>query len=65
MYAGIYDIVILTSNDPFECQYKELQNSLDTARQYKAWCRRITKIIEYKEDGSIIEHKKNNKEGLS
>lgn len=58
MYVGIYKTVVLTSNEPFELAYKELRNSPDTARQYKAWCRRITKIIEYKEDGSILEHKK-------
>lgn len=58
MSAGIYETVILTSNEPFEYQYKELQYSLATARQYKAWCRRISKILEYKEDGSIVEHKK-------
>lgn len=55
---GVYTTVYITSNLPFEEQYKELQYSMSTARQYQALCRRISEIIEYKEDGSIIEHKK-------
>lgn len=63
--VGIYDTVYITSNISFEEQYKELKYSLSTIRQYQAFCRRITEIIEYKEDGSIIEHKKVEKEELS
>lgn len=50
--------MVICSNTSFDLAYQELQNSLGTIRQYKAWLRRITKIIEYKEDGSTIEHKK-------
>jgi hypothetical protein len=47
--------VYITSNQPLYMQYKfEQMNRLKT---WEAFLRRIHKVIEFKQDGKIIEHK--------
>lgn len=54
--VACYRNVYITSNIPLEEQYVELQ-TLKYIEVLNAFKRRIHNIIEYKSDGSIIEHK--------
>lgn len=52
--VACYTKVFITSNIPFEEQYKMIQR--ERPEQWKAFCRRITTIREFRDDGSVIEH---------
>lgn len=55
--VACYTYVYITSNIPLEDQYLELHCSMKYREVLSAFERRIHNIIEYKQDGSIIEHK--------
>ena len=54
-----YTKVYITSNLPLTHQYYDVQHN--RPKTWEAFLRRIHRILEYKKDGSIIEHK--SKEG--
>lgn len=60
--VACYTKVYITSNIPFEDQYKELRLILGKGEVLKAFERRVHNILEYKKDGSIVEHKLTKKE---
>lgn len=55
--VACYTYVYITSNMPLEEQYFDLHFNSKYKEVWKAFLRRIHNIIEYKQDGSIIEHK--------
>lgn len=55
--VACYTYVYITSNMPLEEQYFDLHYDSKYKEVWKALLRRIHNIIEYKNDGSIIEHK--------
>lgn len=55
--VACYIYVYITSNMPLEEQYFNLHYDSKYKEVWKALLRRIHNIIEYKNDGSIIEHK--------
>lgn len=60
--VACYTKVYITSNVPFEDQYSELRLRLGMHGVLKAFERRVHNILEYKKDGTIIEHKLTKKE---
>ena len=54
--VGCYTKVYITSNIPLDQQYDFIQHN--QAEVWKAFLRRISKIIELKADGSTVEHSK-------
>lgn len=54
--TACYTIVYITSNRSLEEQYPEIQ--LYQPKTWQAFLRRISRIVEYKPDGSIVEHEK-------
>ena len=55
--VACYTYVYITSNVPLEEQYYDLRCQLKYRAVWDAFMRRIHNIIEYKQDGSIVEHK--------
>ncbi len=55
--VACYTYVYITSNVPLEEQYYDLRCTLKYRAVWDAFLRRISNIIEYKSDGSIIVHK--------
>ena len=53
--VACYTKVFITSNIPFKEQYREIQR--ERPEQWKAFCRRISTIKEFKRNGSIVEHR--------
>ena len=51
--TACYQTVYITSNIPLSEQYKNVQK--DRPETWKAFLRRIQKVLEYKKDGTIIE----------
>lgn len=58
--VACYTEVYITSNISLESQYKDIQKK--RPEQWKAFLRRIDKVIEYKPDGTTIEKQKPNVE---
>lgn len=54
--VACYTQVYITSNIPLEQQYTDVQ--WERWETWKAFLRRIGKVVEYKADGSIVTHKK-------
>ena len=54
--VACYTEVYITSNISLENQYKDIQKK--RPEQWKAFLRRIDKVIEYKPDGTTIEKQK-------
>lgn len=54
--VACYTQVYITSNIPLEQQYTDVQ--WDRPETWQAFLRRISKVVEYKADGSTVEHKK-------
>ena len=54
--VACYDTVYITSNLPLEQQYVIEQT--DRPETWKAFLRRIHTVVEYRADGSTVEHKK-------
>lgn len=52
--VACYTKVYITSNIPLEQQYMSVQES--RPETWNAFCRRIKKVVEYKPDGTTIEH---------
>ncbi len=60
--VACYTKVYITSNIPFEDQYQEYGATLGRRTVLNAFRRRVHNILEYKNDGTIIEHKITKKE---
>lgn len=56
--------IFITSNIPLESQYPELRCDMKKLPVLRALYRRIHNVIEFKEDGSVIEHKLTKGDGL-
>lgn len=52
--VAAYKFVYLTSNVPLEKQYKQVQ--INQPETWNAFLRRIHKVVEFKEDGIVIEY---------
>lgn len=51
--TACYIVVYITSNSPLSAQYKDVQ--IYRPETYRAFLRRIHKVIEYREDGTVHE----------
>ena len=54
--VACFTMVYITTNIPLEQQYTDVQ--WDRPETWKAFLRRISKVVEYRGDGSTMEHKK-------